>query len=154
MTSKVSTTCTTSKISMTLNPNAVVFVPEMDSKTLQIDLNAQFVKIPTPTVYFHQVCQFSYKNYNLCIDWDKKNNRAILYGDIKYTWQCPDMPIRDIVNWWCECHVKYIFDMGDKSALDMLVSKAPMCSFDVEDYDGILSCGCSDSCRCSLREMW
>jgi len=150
----------TSTTSTTLNATANVFIPEMESKTPEcIDPHSQFVQIPTPTAYFQQVCQFTYKNYNLCIDWDKKNNRAILYGDIKYTWQCPDMPIRNIVDWWCECQVDYVFEIGDKSALDMLVSKAPLCTFDVEDtedteYDGILSCGCCDTCRCSLRERW
>lgn len=130
----VQTRSKTSKISKTLNPNAKVFIPEMDSKTVEsIDLNDQFVQIPTPTEYFHQVCQFSYNDYNLCIDWDEASGCAILYGNIKYTWQCPDMPIRNIINWWCECQVDYIFDVGDKSALDMLVSKSPLCSFYIKD---------------------
>lgn len=124
---------TRSKTSKTLNPNAVVFIPEMDSKTIQIDLNAQFVQIPTQTKYFHQVCQFSYKDYNLCIDWDEASGCAILYGNIKYTWQCPDMPIRNIIDWWCDCQVDYVFDIGTKEALDMLVSEAPLCSFYVKD---------------------
>ena len=106
-----------------LNPNAKEFVPLQD----------KFMKIRMPDIEFRQVCQFSYKDYTFCIDWDEENNRAILYGNIKYTWQCPDMPICDIIDWWCDCQVDYVFDIGDKSALDMLVSKSPLCSFDVKD---------------------
>ena len=108
-----------------MNPFAKEFVPLQD----------QIVQIPTPVEYYRQVCQFSYKDYSLCIDWDKKNKRAILYGNIKYTWQCPDMPIRDIIHWWCECQVDYHFRVGDKSALDMLVSKSTLSSFDIEDIE-------------------
>jgi len=129
----VQTRSKTSKTSKTLNPNAVVFIPEMDSNTVQIDIDAQFVQIPTQTEYFRQVCQFSYKDYTFCIDWDEENDRAILYGNIKYTWQCPDMPIRNIIDWWCDCQVDYVFDIGTKEAIDMLVSKSPLCSFYVED---------------------
>ena len=126
-----------------LNPNAKEFVPLQD----------QFMKIRMPDSEFRQVCQFSYKDYAFCIDWDEENDRAILYGNIKYTWQCPDMPIRDIIDWWCDCKVDYYVNTGTKSALNMLVSKAPLCSFDVKDaeYDIL---GFRDSYRCSLRERW
>ena len=111
-------------VSKTMNPNAKEFVP-MTKK-----FQDQIVQIHMPDKDLRQVCQFSYKDYKFCIDWDEESKRAILYGNIKYTWQCPDISIREIIDWWCECPVDY---QGNKSALDMIVSKAPLCSFHVKD---------------------
>ena len=164
--------------SKTLNPNAKEFTPTIvelsniinlltildeihpeiiqDRISCNVErerLHSQFKQIPQTDGNFRQVCQFGYKDYDLAIDWDEENHHAILYGNIYYTWQCPDMSIRDIIDWWCDSQINIHPRPGYDSALDMLVSQAPLCSFDVEDtpdYDGILDCGCCDTCCCCI----
>jgi len=130
------------KMTSKLNPNAKEFIPLQD----------QIVQIHKPKKHFRQVCQFAYKDYLFDIEWDEEKKRAILYGNIKYTWQFPDMTIRDIINWWCDCPIEFhVFKVGNKLALDTLVSKATVCCFNVEDIRGenVLECGCCDTCHCS-----
>ena len=83
--------------------------------------------------YFRKVCQFSYRDYLFNIVWDEEKKGAILYGNTRYNWKCPDMTIRNIIEWWCDCHVDYHVRLGNKLALDMLISTAPFCFIEVED---------------------
>ena len=93
----------------------------------------RFERVIVPKTGGRLVSQIEYHNnrnviFNLF--WDEEGNRAIVdIPDRDYSWQYSDLTIRRII------HLQFIEDvqiLNECPELDMCVSKAPLCQFDVE----------------------